>query len=100
MEALELTTVYEAIGVIGFILYVGNYALLTFNKLNSEDAMYFILNWVAATCVLIGLMSSFNLASALIQVFWIAISSWGIFIRFSRRSGTADRTALPNVGAS
>ena len=34
-----------------------------------------------ASLVLTGLMNSFDLASALIQIFWICISSIGILIR-------------------
>ncbi len=77
-------SLFEVIGVTGFVLYVINYGLLTIGKLTSQQAGYFVLNWLAATFVLIGLMSSFNLASALIQVFWIVISSWGIYVRFGR----------------
>ena len=73
--------ILEMIGVLGFAIYVLNYALLTINKLKSEHMMYFVLNWLAATFVLIGLTASFNLASALIQVFWIGISTIGIMIR-------------------
>lgn len=77
--------IYEIIGVSGFILYVANYFLLTAGKLATEQPLYFILNGLAASFVLIGLTSSFNLASALIQIFWIAISCWGIYLRFGRR---------------
>ncbi len=77
--------VFDAIGVAGFALYVLNYGLLTVQRLKSEQVAYFVLNWLAASLVLIGLMASFNLASALIQVFWIAISTVGIYIRLRRR---------------
>ncbi len=87
MSQLENLSIFEVIGVAGFVLYVVNYFLLTVNKLNSAQAAYFIINWFAATCVLIGLLNSFNLASAMIQIFWIGISSWGIYVRFGRRAG-------------
>lgn len=76
---------FDCIGVAGFGLYVINYLLLTFDHLNSRHAAYFALNLVAASCVLVGLMVSFNLASALIQIFWVAISISAIVIR--RRGG-------------
>ena len=79
--ALEI---YDIIGVVGFFLYVMNYSLLTLQKLRSEQVTYFIVNWFAAGLVLIGLMQSFNLASVLIQVFWLLISSVGIYIRLRR----------------
>lgn len=80
---------YEAVGVIGFVVYVVNYMLLTFEKICSEHITFFVLNWIAASCVLVGLSESFNLASALIQVFWILVSTVAIFIRL-RRSWSSE----------
>lgn len=77
---------YELVGVIGFVLYVLNYTLLTFQKLTSEHVSYFVINWFASSLVLIGLMHSFNLAAALIQMFWIVISSVAIVIRVHNHS--------------
>lgn len=71
----------DFIGVVGFGIYVLNYSLLTFHKLTSHSKTYFALNICAASCVLIGLIPSFNLASALIQSFWICISVTAIIVR-------------------
>ena len=73
--------IFEAIGIAGFALYVLNYGLLTFKQVTSESKCYFMLNMIAASCVLIGLIHSFNLTSALIQMFWIVISCVAIIIR-------------------
>ena len=67
-------SVYDVIGVAGFALYVFNYAALTLKVLDPEKITYFLLNGAAAAFVLLGLIGAFNLASALIQVFWIGIS--------------------------
>lgn len=83
------TEVIDAVGVAGFGLYVTNYVLLTAGRLRSEYITYFALNWCAATMVLIGLTASFNLASALIQVFWIGISTVGIAMRLKRGRASA-----------
>lgn len=80
------TEVLDAIGVAGFGLYVLNYGLLTLQRVQSHQARYFIVNGLAATMVLIGLMSAFNLAAALIQIFWIVISSIAIVIRLRKRT--------------
>ena len=77
---------YDAIGVAGFGLYVLNYSLLTFHKLRSEQISYFAINWLAASMVLVGLINAFNLASALIQIFWIVISSVGMVIRLRKKT--------------
>lgn len=79
---------YEAVGVIGFVVYVVNYMLLTFEKICSEHVTFFVLNWIAASCVLVGLSASFNLASAMIQVFWILVSTVAIIIRLRRNWST------------
>lgn len=86
----ELITVsnpmlFELLGVAGFGLYVMNYTLLTFHKLHSHDAAYFAINLVAAALVLAGLTVSFNLASAMIQLFWVVISFVAILVRLHRR---------------
>jgi len=77
---------YDAIGIAGFGLYVLNYSLLTFQRLRAEQVSYFVLNWLAASMVLVGLFNAFNLASALIQIFWIVISTVGIIIRIKQRA--------------
>mgnify|MGYP001793791878 CR=1 FL=1 len=77
--------VFDAIGVAGFGLYVLNYTLLTFRKIQTEHILYFVINASAASMVLVGLSSSFNLASAMIQVFWVGISVVAIIIRLRAR---------------
>lgn len=92
---------YDMIGVTGFGLYVLNYTMLTFNILRAEHVTYFVVNWLAASFVLIGLTASFNLASALIQVFWIVISTIGILLRLRKNpisfSSTRGRGFTPTT---
>lgn len=88
---------FEAIGVAGFALYVLNYSLLTLHRLTSHSTTYFAINMVAAACVLIGLTQSFNLASALIQGFWIVISITAIILRLRKGSARPLRAAEPHM---
>ena len=86
MEIIHISPiVFEIVGVIGFGLYVMNYTLLTLGYIYARDVKYFAFNLIAATFVLIGLTSSFNLASALIQIFFVAMSLLGIALRLTRR---------------
>lgn len=78
--------VIEMIGVFGFVLYVMNYAFLTFRVLNPRHITYFVINLLAASLVLIGLSVSFNLAAAMIQLFWIVMSIVAIAMRLYRSS--------------
>ncbi len=77
-------TLLDRIGVCGFVLYVVNYTLLTLRWVSGDSVQYFVVNLVAAALVLIGLSSNFNLASALIQSFFITMSTLGIAIRILR----------------
>lgn len=74
----------QAIGVMGFCLYVTAYTLLTLRLLPSTSIRYFQINLTASVCVLIGLSVSFNLAAALIQLFWVAMSLIGISMQMFR----------------
>lgn len=76
--------VLELCGLAGALIYVGGYLLIAFDVLHSRAALYYALNLAAALLVLVGLGHSFNLASALIQVFFATASLIGI-LRHARR---------------
>ena len=83
---------YDAIGLLGFGLYVMSYVLLTTHRLDSRTSAYFVINLIAASLVLVSLVGAFNLASLLIQVFWIVVSILAIVRRY-RVMPSADETA-------
>ena len=68
----------ELAGLAGFALYMGSYALLSAGILDCRTYAYAAMNLAAAACVLVSLTESFNLASALIQSSWVAISLFGL----------------------
>ncbi|MGH1415487.1 MAG: CBU_0592 family membrane protein [Pelagimonas sp.] len=76
---------YRLAGVLGFCAYVCVYTCLTLRLLNSDSIRYFAYNTCAATLVLISLSHEFNLASALIQIFWIVLGVIGISLRVMLR---------------
>ena len=78
---LTSSTLFSAIGMVGFALYVLNYTMLTARRISADQPLYFVINLTAASFVLIGLMNAFNLAAALIQVFWICVSLVGFAMR-------------------
>lgn len=85
MQSLFLNwppALYDAIGLLGFGLYVLSYFLLTTHRLDSRTATYFVINLVAAGLVLVSLIGAFNLASLMIQIFWIAVSILAIVRRY------------------
>jgi len=82
---MSFEDIYRAIGVAGFVIYVVSFFLLSMGRLTSDSTWFFTLNFSAACCVLVGLTVEFNLGSALIQTFYIAISLGGI-ARCARRA--------------
>ena len=86
----DTAQILELIGVAGFMSYVATYFALTLRWLDGNGTAYFACNMASASMVLIGLMASFNLASALIQVFWIGISIVAIALRILGRGPSED----------
>ncbi len=72
-------SVFQIIGLIGFVAYIGSFAALQTKRLDGNGAAYCLLNILAAALVLVSLAEDFNLASILIQVSWIGIGVVGIF---------------------
>ncbi|MFT6426613.1 MAG: hypothetical protein ACJAX9_002998 [Celeribacter sp.] len=80
------------IGLLGFGLYVLNYILLTSQRVHSYQCRFFAVNLVAAACVLISQLASFNLPATLIQSFWIVLSLIAIFKRLRLRRSKWNAT--------
>ena len=81
----------RAIGVLGFLTYVTNYFALSLRLLTSEHLTFFVLNIAAASMVMVSLTQEFNLASALIQGFWIVIGVIAVSLRLRRRALVSGR---------
>ena len=78
----------QACGLSGALLYSVGYLLSAYDKLPSQSPVYYSLKLIAAALVLVSLASDFNLASAVIQVFFIAVSLIGIVRHFSPQKRT------------
>ena len=89
IKAQNLSLICNGIGVVGFILYMISYGLVTFQRIDSRGLLYFWLNTAAATFVLISLTQNFNLASAMIQLVWIGLGVVAIATRLAKRTTTA-----------
>ena len=79
---ITILDITQSIGILGFILYMLAYYLLLTGKIEGTDNSYIVMNFMAATCVLVSLIHNFILASALIQICWIGISIVGL-IRYN-----------------
>ncbi|MEM9169437.1 MAG: hypothetical protein AAGC56_07255 [Pseudomonadota bacterium] len=75
----------DLVGIAGVSLVVGTYFLAQIGRMETTRPAYPALNAVGAALILVSLSYSFNLASAVIEIFWLAISVLGL-IRALRRS--------------
>lgn len=93
---MELSTLfsYDAIGLVGVVMYIAAYGALQLGLVQGSGYTYTLMNLAAALFVLISLMESFNLSSAIIQITWIVISIFGLarmfFLHYSTRLNTEE----------
>ena len=73
------------IGMLGTTLVVGTYFLLQLNKIDVRSLAYNLWNLVGAVLLLLSLLVHFNLASFVIELFWIAASLVGLVQYFRNR---------------
>ena len=90
----------DLIGYIGVALLIGAYAALQAGRLDQANPAYSVLNALAAVLLLVSLAYTPNRASIAIEVFWLAISLYGLWRSLRGRSArpSADRNADQKVG--
>ena len=69
---------YDWIGLLGSALVVVSYFLLQSGRLSGTALPYQLSNIIGSSCILVSLFGGFNLAVALLQCTWIAISVYGL----------------------
>ena len=71
-------SIFQLAGLAGVVVYLSAYLALQLNILEGSGYRYASLNTLAAMLILVSLVESFNLWSALIQISWILISVVGM----------------------
>jgi cell division protein FtsW (lipid II flippase) len=74
-----LETLSDTVGIIGVILLLFVYFLLSTNRISSKQISYQLYNLIGASCILFSLFFHFNLASILLEFAWVGISLIGIY---------------------
>ena len=69
----------DMIGIVGTALVVIAYMMQQLGKLASDSLSYLYMNLGGAILLLVSLLASFNLASFIIELFWIAASLVGLY---------------------
>lgn len=84
----------DAIGIFGTVLVVLAYYLLQLERTDPRGLTYNVINLVGASCLLLSLCFTFNLASFIIEIFWIGASLIGLWKFWRRRARAAAEEAL------
>ncbi|WP_220720484.1 CBU_0592 family membrane protein [Agarivorans litoreus] len=79
----------DIVGLLGTALVVGSFFLLQLERLNPKQLAYNLMNLSGAILLLISLCINFNLASFVIELFWIGASVVGIVKYFKREPAVA-----------
>ncbi|MFT4615240.1 MAG: putative membrane protein [Bacteroidia bacterium] len=81
--------IIDAVGLVGTFLVVLAYYLLQLERTHPQSLSYNMINLVGAALLLISLCFNFNLASFVIEIFWIGASLIGLW-KYWRRKGLAS----------
>ena len=74
------------IGMLGTTAVVGAYFLLQIDKIDAKGLAFNLVNLIGAILLLISLLVHFNLASFVIELFWIVASVVGLYQYFKRKA--------------
>ncbi len=89
MSESTIDLIYNISGIIGVAMIIITYFLLQDEKMKSNNIAYPVYNLIGALLILISLYRFYNFASVVIEIFWIAISIYGIWkikIKNNRKS--------------
>lgn len=70
---------YDIVGTAGTLIVVAAYFGTQARLINSDDLAFPVVNLAGSLMIGVSLWFNFNLASALMEGFWIAISLFGIW---------------------
>lgn len=81
-QALSLDRIFMAlsdiIGLLGVTCVLAAYFLLQIEKVKGDSLSYLLFNLIGACLLIVSLMVTFNLASFVIELCWLAISIFGL----------------------
>lgn len=83
---------YDYVGTTGVFIILVAYFLLQTERLASASLVYSVLNLLGAVLITVSLVYDFNFSAFVIEIFWIALSLYGI-ARWYRLRRAADRSA-------
>ncbi|MGK2940524.1 MAG: CBU_0592 family membrane protein [Immundisolibacter sp.] len=75
----------DAVGNLGVLLVLLSYLALQLERIDGRGFAYSACNALGALLLLVSLIVNFNLSSVVIEVFWLAISLFGVWRAGQRR---------------
>lgn len=79
VETNMISIIFDVIGMMGTFLVVGAFLFMQLGKLDPKGFQYNFMNLSGAILLLISLTYNFNLASFVIEIFWILASLIGLY---------------------
>jgi hypothetical protein len=73
--------VYRGIGLVGAACFIVSYFATQKRWINSDDWRYPAANLAGAVLVIVSLFAEWNLPSVVLELFWAAISVYGLMNR-------------------
>ncbi|MEM7277571.1 MAG: hypothetical protein AAF385_05545 [Pseudomonadota bacterium] len=74
----------DLVGNIGVGIVIITYLGLQMERIDPKTLAYSVANIVGALCIMVSLWRNFNLSAFVIEVFWLAISIYGVWRVFVR----------------
>jgi predicted membrane protein len=87
-DAAMAPWIIDSIGMLGTFLVVLAYFLLQLERTDPKGISYNLINLFGALFLMISLCFNFNLASFVIEIFWITASLIGLWKYLRRQPGT------------
>ncbi len=76
---IPVMTLPDLIGLLGVACVLFAYWALQTERLASEDWRFSAVNGIGAVLIMVSLFHTFNLASFVIEIVWLAISLYGLW---------------------
>ncbi len=80
----------DLVGNIGVGIVIITYLGLQMERIDPKTLAYSVANIVGALCIMVSLWRNFNLSAFVIEVFWLAISIYGVWRVFVRARRPAN----------
>ncbi len=102
MQTQTIDFLYNFTGTVGVFMILVAYWMLQIDKIKPHGFAYSFVNLIGSILMLISLMRFWNLPSVIIEIFWIAISVYGLrrYYLTRRKAAGTKQALLINKGTS